>query len=260
MLTLVHLPAFEFGWVSKCLITFENSYRYVKCIGILFLSADVVMEEKGELSRQHFMNPKVTLDTAVKYESPLTRIPSPALELALGTEDNRNQKAVAAAHRHRIQEERILSEYSLIVKEINVDDDALKPSRCGITSVVPIKTFLTLLEFHFPLSFSTAVVESIKSIAIPLDITAENLRSPKDSTLTQVQTADSAESEFVIDPMIPVYENPLQLLQSGYIISKRFGRLLEHTYALEYLEFCIQCIQHLQGTEQTTYMFISFFI
>ena len=228
-------------------------------IGVLFLHADIIGEERGLLSRQCFLNP-LEIDTSTNniqmsgllegYVS-RARSPSPALSLAPGqgvAKESQDQRALDTAQRHRVQEDRILSEYASIIQEVAITDDCLNPRRSGVTSVVPIKTYLTLLEFHFPISFATAVVDIIKAVVIPEAQSSSNLSDKETSTaiVPTIEGQGTAQAVDGLDPL-PVYENPLLLLQCGYIVSKRYGRLLEHKYAEEYVKFCVQSMRHLQG-------------
>lgn len=159
--------------------------------------------------------------------------------------------------RQRLLEEAIMDEFWTIKLNINIDATCSKPgdtaaganvgndgSGAGTPatlSVVPIKTFVTLLRFHFPPKFADAVNGAIVSLQKEQE---EKDRDPGSGDRALIIPDEDCEAEAGVFHG----QSPIELLKLGYVHIAGQGRFLSSKFAWEYVKYCIDCNNRLIET------------
>jgi len=223
--------------------------------GVMYIPAELVKGTTGIDSKRNFMNFKFQENLLKQQQANRqSRSNSPCFERPQAAEDVGDKETAQMKEdrefkflhdrkneqRQRTLEETIFNEFCTIKLNISysssvevvdasgvVNTGASTPATTSV-SVVPIKTFVTLLQFHFPPKFGEAV-----------DGAAAALHKEKAVDTNTGTLAMDGDSD--IDAEAFSGQSPIQLLKLGYVHLAGQGRFFHSRVAWEYTKHCIDC-------------------
>lgn len=189
-------------------------------LGILFIPAEFRAMEAGVTARSlfygaAFLTPDSSNVNDIKNSEGIPDVVGHGMGNPSAHQNEkaaRKQKQLSAA---------IRQEFIAIVCTVDVVSD----EKIESMSVVPIKTFTTLLKFHFPITYSIDIEDMVFSIS--------------DGVTPSAVTEELAIGTKPEDVLVGHNNDPMELLKLGFVDIPSKGRYFNSRIAWDYVQYCL---------------------